>query len=287
MKILGKNVAKIIKDEIKENLEQLKDSVEPALVIIRVGEDPASVKYTNNKVKAAKECGILPLLIEIPDDIDQENFDETVGFFLRTDSVHGVIVQLPLPKHLNSNEIDKLFDIYYEKDVDGFSYRNTAMLHMGSNAEFNVPCTAKGCIDLIESTGYDIAGKVALVIGRSNIVGKPVARLLEQKNATVIQCHSKTSYENFRDLAKLADIVIVAIGKPHAYQTSLFPKATVFIDVGINVDENGKMVGDLLDDANVAYSEDRYITPVPGGVGPMTVTNLLFNTYKSYLKERG
>lgn len=288
MKILGKNVAANIKQNIISGLKHCTDkSNAPSLIIIRVGDDPASIKYTNNKIKAAKECNFFPLLVEMPEDTDQTTLDETVDFFLKINEVNGVIVQLPLPKHLNTNKINQLLDQYYEKDVDGFAYKNVAKLHLAEKDFYHLPCTAKGCIDLIDSTGFDLSGKIALVIGRSNIVGKPVARLLEQRNATVIQAHSKTSIDQMKELGRLADIVIVAIGKPHAYKTSMFPNATVFIDVGINVNENGKMVGDILDDSGIAESENRFITPVPGGVGPMTVANLLLNTYNSYLKEEG
>ena len=290
MKIFGKQVSKSIKEYIYNNVPDdsgTEDSDGPALVIIRVGEDPASIKYTNNKIKAAKECKIFPLLVELPEDTTQEKLDDTVEFFLDIFGINGLIVQLPLPKHLNTNKINELLNKYYMKDVDGFSYQNVAKLHLNEKDFYHLPCTAKGCIDLIDSVNYDIAGKVALVIGRSNIVGKPVARLLEQRNATVIQAHSKTSIDQMKELGRLADIVVVAIGKPHAYKTSMFPHASIFIDVGINVDENGKMVGDILDDSGIAESENRFITPVPGGVGPMTVANLLLNTYNSYLKEEG
>lgn len=284
MVISGKEVSKVIKEYIKNKLsvnENIEDSA--CLVIIRVGNDPSSIKYTNNKIKAAKACHMFPLLVEMPEDTDQTVLDRTVEEFLMTYGVNGVIVQLPLPKHLNTNKINELFNKYPHKDVDGFSEVNVGKLNLNETSEwFPIPCTAKGCIDLIEATNTTIEGKVALVLGRSNIVGKPVARLLEQKNAIVIQCHSKTSLPTFIELAPNADIVIAAIGKAGFYRTSMFPNAKVFIDVGINVAEDGKIVGDLEDDVNIANDPDRYITPVPGGVGPMTVANLLLNTYKSY-----
>ena len=280
MKILGKEVSKKIKDYIASNT--LNKNIR--LVIIRVGEDPASIKYTNNKLKAAEKVGIYCDLKVLPEDIQQREFDDIFEKTIKSDFTDGIIVQLPIPKHLNLDLVNNLYNKYPEKDVDGFSELNVGTLHLskGYKTDFNIPCTAKGCIDMIDSTGYDLSGKVALVIGRSNIVGRPVARMLEQKNATVIQCHSRTTKEQIEKLGQQADVVIVAIGKAHCYKTSQFPNATIFIDVGINVNAEGKLVGDLLDDANIAEDGNKYISPVPGGVGPMTVANLLLNTYNSH-----
>ena len=276
MKIFGKQVSKSIKEYIYNNVPDdsgTEDGDGPALVIIRVGEDPASIKYTNNKIKAAKECKIFPLLVELPEDTTQEKLDDTVEFFLDIFGINGLIVQLPLPKHLNTNKINELLNKYYMKDVDGFSYQNVAKLHLNEKEFYHLPCTAKGCIDLIDSVNYDITGKIALVIGRSNIVGKPVARLLEQRNATVTICHSRT--QNMQEITKLADILVVAIGKTEYITANYIKPGAVVIDVGINRTDKG-LKGDVkFDEVSELCS---YITPVPGGVGPLTVACLMENT---------
>lgn len=279
MLISGKEVSNKILMQIKE--KNIINNKTPKLVIVRVGNDPASVKYTKNKKIAAEKCGVDCEIDVLDEDISLEKFNEYVSNKISTPEVSGVIVQLPIPKTLNLSEIEKVFAMFPNKDVDGLSLSNIGILHGEKVTDKTIiPCTAKGCMDLIHETGISVEGKIALVIGRSNIVGKPVSRLLEQENATVIQCHSRTPKDKLLELGKLADIVIVAIGKPYAYKTSEFPNATVFIDVGINVNENGKLCGDILDDVDVKESESRYITPVPGGVGPMTVANLMYNTSK-------
>lgn len=282
MKILGKPIADEKLYCIKQNI--IKEGLSPKLVIVRVGNDPASVKYTNNKLKAASRCNILCTIDVLDENISLSDFNTIIHNHLISD-IDGLIVQLPIPKHLNLDYVNEWFKLCPIKDVDGLSTINIGKLHAGETDKPNeyipIPCTAQGCMDLIHSTNIDINGKVAIVLGRSNIVGKSVARLLEQENATVIQCHSKTSKDKLEELGKQADIVIAAIGKPHIYETTMFPNASVFIDVGINVDENNKLCGDLLDTTGIADSTVRFISPVPGGVGPLTVANLMYNTYRS------
>lgn len=271
----GKECSKKIKKQLKEETKMLveKTNVIPCLAIVLVGEDPASQIYVKNKVKAATLCGINPILIKKNVTITQCELLELVNGLNNDDSVHGIIVQLPLPKHLNEQEvINKISD---KKDVDGFSLLNKGKLFSGLNAIESA--TPKGIIKLLEEYNISLSGKNAVVVGRSNIVGKPMAILLLNKNATVTICHSKT--QDLANITKNADILVVAIGKAHFITENMVKEGAVVIDVGTNR-VGDKLVGDV-DFENVA-PKCSYITPVPGGVGPLTIASLLENTIAAY-----
>ena len=235
-----------------------------------VGEDPASQVYVRNKIKACEEVGIRSYSYHLPAETSEEQLAALVDELVRDDAVHGILVQLPLPKHLDAERILKR--IPPEKDVDGFCAENVGNLAMNRTAL--VACTPFGVMKMLEAYGIDSCGKNAVVLGRSNIVGKPMAMLLLNANATVTVCHSKT-----KDLAKVcaqADILVVAIGRAKFVTADMVKEGAVVIDVGMDRDENGKLCGDV--DYDAVKDKASYITPVPGGVGPMTITMLLYNT---------
>lgn len=239
------------------------------LAVIIVGDDPASKIYVSNKIKACEETGVRSFSYALPASVCDNDVIELIEQLNQNDEVDGLLVQVPLPKHLNERKI--LSHITVNKDVDGFCATNVGNLLLGR--ECNKACTPAGIIRLIESTGVDITGKHAVVIGRSNTVGKPVALMLLEKNATVTVCHSKS--ENLAQICKSADVLVCAVGKKHIVTADMVKEGSIVIDVGMNrVD--GKLYGDV-DFENVS-SVAGYITPVPGGVGPMTVTMLLKNT---------
>jgi methylenetetrahydrofolate dehydrogenase (NADP+)/methenyltetrahydrofolate cyclohydrolase len=267
----GKAVAKKIRESIKERVKALKQEhgLVPGLCVILVGEDPASQVYVRNKERACTEVGIHSTVIRMDASTTEEELLETIKRLNNDTTVHGILVQLPLPKHINEMEV--INAISPEKDVDGFHPIHTGMLMTGQPGL--EPCTPKGIIRLIEETGQDITGKNAVIIGRSNIVGKPVAMMLLKRNATVTIAHSKT--RNLAELASSADILVVAIGKPHTIDSSYVKEGAIVIDVGTT-----RVDGALLGDVRFDEVKERagYITPVPGGVGPMTITMLLENT---------
>ena len=273
MIIDGKAVASGIREQIKLRAKKLADEGRPAgLAVIRIGDDAASEVYVRNKIKGCTEVGISSFSYELPATTSQATVIELIRELNSRDDVHGILVQLPLPKGLDESVI--LAAIDESKDVDGFSAKQTGLLVLGTPDL--VACTPHGCMELIKSTGVQIAGKRAVIVGRSNIVGKPMFHLLLAENATVTVCHSKT-----RDLAELtrqADILVAALGKPRFVTADMVKEGAVVIDVGINrVD--GKLVGDV--DFDAVSKKASYITPVPGGVGPMTITMLLYNTVKA------
>lgn len=266
----GKSIANRIKEDIKKQTLQLKQEkgIIPGLTVILVGDDPASQIYVRNKERGCLSVGMNSNIIRY-DDISEQRLLDKIFELNRAEDVHGILVQLPLPGHIDPQTIINAIDP--NKDVDGFHPINMGRLAIGERAL--EPCTAKGIMTLIESTGIEIEGKHAVVIGRSNIVGKPVSLMLLHKNATVTMCHSKT--RNLRDITKEADILVVAIGKPESIDGSYIKEGAVVIDVGTSrVDK--KLYGDVkFDDA---IKKASWITPVPGGVGPMTITMLLANT---------
>jgi methylenetetrahydrofolate dehydrogenase (NADP+)/methenyltetrahydrofolate cyclohydrolase len=272
----GKALAQRIKEQMKVQAEQLKAAgVEPCLAVILAGDDSASKVYVRNKIVAAEQCGIKSLSYYFDETVSEEELIQTVRKLNADDSVHGILVQLPLPKGISEAKILK--EVLEEKDVDGISASSVGALLLGR--EGFVSCTPQGVLELIKSAGVEIAGKDAVIIGRSNIVGKPLFALLLRENATVTLCHSKT-----RDLAqktKCADILIAALGKPNFVTADMVKEGAVVIDVGINrVD--GKLVGDV--DFEAVKNFASYITPVPGGVGPMTIAMLMKNTVESAKK---
>lgn len=279
IKINGKECAKEIKNKAKEICNNLKkNSIIPRLDIISVGNDPASKIYIKNKTKACEEVGIDLHLHKFDEDIDRIKLTRIIKNLNKSINVHGIMVQEPLPKHLEG--ISECIDP--SKDVDGFTSMNIGKIFL-NDGNFFEPCTPSGIIKLIKSTEISIEGKHAVIIGRSKIVGKPLAGLLLNENATVTICHSKT--ENLKEICKSSDILISAVGKPKFITREFIGNNTkVVIDVGINRLENGKVVGDVDFDDVTEYFEkehnytNNYITPVPGGVGPMTVAMLMNNT---------
>lgn len=273
----GKAISLAIKDEVKAQIPELeaKYGRKPCLCVIIVGENPASQVYVRNKVKAAEYVGMKSLLLRLPEETPEADLLATIARLNADDEVDGILVQLPLPKHISE---DKVIDaIAKEKDVDGFHVLNVGSLWIGDKCI--VPCTPKGCIHLIKSTGIDIKGKLAVVVGRSNIVGKPVAKLLLDENATVVIAHSRTA--DLKALTLQADILVVAVGKENVVTADMVKPGAVVIDVGMNRNAEGKLCGDV-DFAGVSEVAG-WITPVPGGVGPMTIAMLMKNTIECFL----
>ncbi len=278
--ISGKELAAIEKAKIKNEVARLnRQGVYPRLAVIIVGENPASLSYVRGKHKDCNECGIISDNITMPENTTQEELLAEIDRLNKDDSVNGILVQLPVPPQIDEYAV--INAISPEKDVDGFTAINVGNMHLGKDCF--APCTPQGCIDLLDFAGVDIAGKDAVVVGRSNIVGKPVAALLTQRNATVTICHSKTA--NLAEKTKLADIVIVAIGKEKFLTGDMLKEGAVVVDVGINRNARGKLCGDA--DFDSCYEKVSKITPVPGGVGLMTRVNLLKNTVKSAQKMSG
>ena len=270
----GKAISAKVKEEVKNEAAQLTEKgVVPCLTVILVGDDKASQTYVNSKEKACKACGIRSLKYTLETNTSESALIDLIQSLNENDEVDGILVQLPLPKHIDENKI--LEKISCEKDVDGFHAVNVGRLVSGLDGF--VPCTPCGIMRLFKEYGIEVSGKNAVVIGRSNIVGKPMANLLLNANATVTVTHSKT--QNLAKITKDADIIVVAIGKPNFLKADMVKNSTVVIDVGINRLENNKLVGDV-DFENVA-NKCSFITPVPGGVGPMTIAMLLKNTIKS------
>jgi methylenetetrahydrofolate dehydrogenase (NADP+)/methenyltetrahydrofolate cyclohydrolase len=246
---------------------------QPGLAVILVGEDPASQVYVRNKVKACADTGIHSILERYDSALPEAKLLERIEALNNDPSIHGILVQMPLPKHIDPQKV--ISAISTSKDVDGYSVQSAGELLAGLPG-FR-PCTPYGCMKLIESTGYDLRGKHAVVIGRSNTVGKPMALLLLQANATVTICHSGTPDLGYH--TRQADVVVAAVGRRNTLTADMVKPGAVIIDVGMNRDDNGKLCGDV-DFAN-AKETAGYITPVPGGVGPMTITMLLVNTIES------
>ena len=263
-----------IRNDIRTRVEKLKNEYDyvPGLSVILVGDDPASEIYVNNKGKGCTEVGIRSETIRMPAETTQEELIGTIRRLNDDPSVNGILVQLPLPRHINENTV--LAEIVPEKDVDGFHLLNVGRLMTGN--EGVVPCTPKGALKMIKSTGVDLNGKETVVIGRSNIVGKPMAMLLLQENCTVTVCHSCT--KNLAEHTRNADVLVVAVGKAGFVKGDMIKPGAVVIDVGINR-VNGKVTGDV--DFESASEVAGWITPVPGGVGKMTITMLLENTVEA------
>lgn len=276
----GKAIGQQIRESIAERVKELKEKgVTPGLAVILVGEDPASQTYVRNKHRSCEAIGIYSEVIKLPENTNEEELLEQIHTLNERKEIHGILVQLPLPKHINEDKV--IAAISPDKDVDGFSPVSVGKMMLGQDTF--LPCTPFGVMKLLEYSGIEIAGKHAVVVGRSHIVGKPMGQLLLQKDATVTYTHSKT--KDLPSITKQADILIAAVGRPNFITREHVKEGAVVIDVGINRVENNKLVGD------VNYEEvepiSSYITPVPGGVGPMTITMLLYNTVKSAEKTLG
>lgn len=268
----GKALAAELRGEIRERAAKYRAERggEIGLAVVLVGEDPASQVYVRNKIKACEEVGIRSYSYHLPAETTQQQLEDLIDELVVDKNVHGILVQLPLPKHLDEQRA--LRRIPPAKDVDGFCAENVGNLAM--NRETIVACTPNGVMKMLEKYGIDPAGKNAVVLGRSNIVGKPMAMLLLNANATVTVCHSKT--KNLKEICAAADILVVAIGRAKFVTADMVKEGAVVIDVGMDRDENGKLCGDV--DFQAVKEKASFITPVPGGVGPMTITMLLFNT---------
>ena len=276
----GKAVSKKVKEDVKAECEQLKaKGITPGLAVIIVGEDPASQVYVHNKEVACEACGFHSVKYALPAETTQEELNALIDELNEDNSVNGILCQLPLPKHLDDKEvINRINPI---KDVDAFHPVNVGAIMIG---DYNyLPCTPAGVMELIHSTGVDVSGKKAVVIGRSNIVGKPMAMLLLHENATVEITHSKT--QSLADVTKQADILVAAIGKAKFVTADMVKQGAVVIDVGMNRDENGKLCGDV--DFEGVKDKCSFITPVPGGVGPMTIAMLMKNTLTAAKLQNG
>jgi methylenetetrahydrofolate dehydrogenase (NADP+)/methenyltetrahydrofolate cyclohydrolase len=272
----GKKIASAVEAEVRQALEKLR--FKPGLVAVRVGNDPASEVYVRNKARKAKELGLLGAELVFDAAMRESDLLAEVDSLNDDDNIDGILVQLPLPKQIDPRKVIDAIDP--DKDVDGFHPINVGLLHLGRPNL--VPCTPAGVMRLIASTGTDIAGKRAVVIGRSDIVGKPVAALLLRENATVTICHSRT--RNLPDVVREADIAVAAIGKPRFVSAEMVKRGAIVIDVGINRID-GKLAGDV--DFERVREVASWITPVPGGVGPMTIAMLMKNTVIAAERRRG
>lgn len=275
----GKALAAKKQAALQEKVERLKaeSGLVPGLVVILVGDDPASQVYVRNKERFAKKVGFLSETVRLSESIGEEELIQVIEKYNKDERFHGILVQLPLPKHINDKRV--ILAIDPKKDVDGFHPMNTG--HLWSGRPVMVPCTPAGIMELLREYEVALEGKTAVIIGRSNIVGKPMAQLLLEKNATVTLAHSRT-----RDLAKVtkqADILIVAIGQGHFVTADFVKEGAVVIDVGMNRDVDGRLIGDV--DFEGVEPIASLITPVPGGVGPMTITMLMEQTYQSALRS--
>lgn len=276
----GKAVSKKVKEDVKAECEQLKaKGITPGLAVIIVGDDPASQVYVHNKEVACEACGFYSVKYALPAETTQDELNALVDKLNKDDKINGILCQLPLPSHLDDKEVINRIDPL--KDVDAFHPVNVGAIMIG---DYNyLPCTPAGVMELIHSTGIDVSGKKAVVIGRSNIVGKPMAMLLLHENATVEITHSRT--QNLADITKEADILVAAIGKAKFVKADMVKDGAVVIDVGMNRDENGKLCGDV--DFEDVKDKCSFVTPVPGGVGPMTIAMLMKNTLTAAKIQNG
>lgn len=276
--VYGSELSKELKEKLKLKIEQLNTDRKPTLAVILVGDDPASKSYVSGKDRAVKAVGMNSVMINYDADVSEEVLIGRIQELNNDDHVDGILLQLPLPKGLNESEILKHIDP--DKDVDGLHPANVGKLFL--NEKGFIPCTPRGIIEILNRMQVDIAGKEAVVVGRSKLVGLPVAKLLLNENATVTVCHSKT--KDLKEVCRRADILVVAIGRPKMITAEYVKEDAYVIDVGVNrVD--GKLCGDT--DFENIVDHCAAITPVPKGVGPMTITMLLYNTYDSFMKREG
>ncbi|EJM6076716.1 bifunctional methylenetetrahydrofolate dehydrogenase/methenyltetrahydrofolate cyclohydrolase [Enterococcus faecalis] len=277
--INGRELADQMQAEIQKDVEKMtQQGIQSGLVVLLVGENPASQTYVRNKERAAAKIGILSKVEKLPETISEEELLAEIDKYNQDSRFHGILVQLPLPKHIDEEKI--LLAIDPKKDVDGFHPMNLGRLFVGKPEM--IPCTPYGIMKMFEAYDIDLTGKRAVVIGRSNIVGKPMAQLLLMKNATVTIAHSKT--ERLAEVAKEADILVVAIGRGHFVTKEFVKPGAVVIDVGMNRNQEGKLIGDVAFDEVSEIAS--YITPVPKGVGPMTITMLMYQTVEAAKKQK-
>ncbi len=276
----GKAVSLQVKQQVKQECDKLKTKgVTPGLAVIIVGDDPASQVYVRNKEKACEECGFYSVKYALDADTTQDELNALIDKLNKDEKINGILCQLPLPNHLDDKEVINRIDPI--KDVDAFHPVNVGAIMIG---DYNfLPCTPAGVMELIHSTGVDVTGKKAVVIGRSNIVGKPMAMLLLHENATVEITHSKTL--DLKSITKEADILVAAIGRAKFVTADMVKNGAIVIDVGMNRDENGKLCGDV--DFENVKDKCSFITPVPGGVGPMTISMLMRNTLTAAKLQNG
>lgn len=275
----GKQLSQELKDEMRQEVDALaqKYGRRPCLMVVIVGNNPASQSYVRGKIKATEYVGFDGSLISLPEDVTEDALIAEIERLNQNEMVDGILVQLPLPKHISEDRV--IASISPEKDVDGFHATNVARLWL--NQPCIVPCTPKGVIVMLDRAGIEITGKNAVVVGRSNIVGKPVAKLLLDRNATVTIAHSRT--KNLKEVCRQADILVAAVGRPLMLTADYIKPGAAVIDVGINRLEDGRLVGDV--DFEGAKAIAGAITPVPGGVGPMTITMLMRNTIECFLRR--
>lgn len=266
-RIDGKMISQMVKDELKERVK--KEGIDATLAVIQVGSDPASTVYVGNKKKACEYIGIRSLAFELPEETTEEELLDLVRELNEREDVHGILVQLPLPSHMDEDKV--IQTISPKKDVDGFHPQSVGALSIGQPGF--VSCTPAGVIQLLKRSGIEIEGKECVIVGRSNIVGKPMALLMLRENATVTVCHSRT--KDLKEVTRRADILIAALGKPKFITKEYVKEGAVVIDVGIHRNENGKLCGDV--DFDEVEPLASAITPVPGGVGPMTIAMLMNN----------
>ncbi|MFE8695501.1 bifunctional methylenetetrahydrofolate dehydrogenase/methenyltetrahydrofolate cyclohydrolase FolD [Cytobacillus sp. FJAT-53684] len=270
----GKEIARQKKSLIAEEVEKLKkDGIVPGLAVILVGNNPASITYVSNKERTCRELGMHSVLIRLPETVSEQALLDQVIELNGDPEIHGILVQMPLPNHINETKV--IETISPEKDVDGFHPVNVGRMMTGQDAF--LPCTPYGVMEMLDYIGMDISGKHVVVVGRSNIVGKPAGQLFLNKNATVTYCHSKTA--DLKAFTTQADIIVAAVGKVNLITKDHVKPGAVVIDVGMNRNSEGKLCGDV--DFENVKEVASYITPVPGGVGPMTITMLMFNTLKA------
>ena len=277
----GKALAVKMQDQLQEKVARLKEKewIVPGLVVIMVGDNPASQVYVRNKERAAKKAGFHSKTVNLSESISEEELIEVIEKYNQDPLFHGILVQLPLPNHINEMRI--LLAIDPKKDVDGFHPMNTGNLWNGRPQM--VPCTPAGIMEILREYNVELEGKTAVIIGRSNIVGKPVSLLCLQKNATVTIAHSKT--KNLKEVCQRADVLIAAVGRAKMINSEYVKDGAVVLDVGINRDENNKLCGDV--DFEDVKDKVYAITPVPGGIGPMTITMLLQNTLEAFYHHQG
>lgn len=275
----GKAISAAVKEQVKQETQVLKENgISVGLAVVIVGNDPASRVYVNNKKKACETVGFESFEYALPEETTQEELIDLVKKLNNDEKVNGILVQLPLPKHINETAV--INTIVPEKDVDAFHPENVGHIMIG-DYKF-LPCTPAGVIEMLDQSGIEIDGKNCVVIGRSNIVGKPMSMLLLKRNGTVTICHSRT--KNLAEICRNADILVAAVGKANFVTADMVKDGAVVIDVGMNRLENGKLCGDV--DYNACFEKAGYITPVPGGVGPMTIAMLMKNTLTSAKKKK-
>lgn len=277
--LAGNEVSNVIRDQLKEKVSQLDPSFrKPKLVVVIVGDDPASQTYVAAKARACEQVGFLSEVNRMDEKITQKELMDVIHQYNNDDTVDGILVQLPLPKHLDSREV--ILSLNPNKDVDGFHPMNVGKLHM--NEETFIPCTPKGIMEILKYYHLSVSGKNVVVLGRSHLVGRPIAQLMVSANATVTICHSRS--KDIQKICQESDVIVAAVGVPHFVKKDWVKPEAIVIDVGIHRTEDNQIIGDVVPEVMDVAS---YMTPVPKGVGPMTIAMLLSNTFQAYLSHLG